>query len=43
MLISYVLANGSGAACPICADVNGDSNISIGDVTALINKVLSGN
>ena len=42
MLIGYVLANGSGAACPICADVNGDNNINIADVTALIAKVLRG-
>ena len=41
MLISYVLANGVGDACPICADMNADGLINVGDVTALINKVLS--
>ena len=40
MLISYVLNNGVGSACPVCADVNGDGDINIGDVTALISKVL---
>ena len=29
--------------CPICADVNGDGNITIADVTALIDLLLSGN
>ena len=42
MLISYVLANGVGDACPICADMNADGLINVGDVTALINKVLGG-
>ena len=40
MLISYVLANGTGAACPICADLNGDDAVNVADVTALIAKVL---
>ena len=43
MLISYVLANGNGAACPICADVNEDGTCNIADVTMLIAKVLRGN
>ena len=41
-LIDYLL--GSGSACEICANVNGDDEgINIGDVTALIDKLLSNN
>ena len=40
VLISYVLSNGGGSACPICADVNGDNDVNIGDVTMLISMVL---
>ena len=43
MLISYVLSNGMGTACPVCADVNGDNSATIADVTMLIGIVLSGN
>ena len=43
MLISYVLANGTGAACPICADVNEDGFYTIADVTMLIDHVLKHN
>ena len=43
VLISYVLKNGSGSACPICANLNNDDNIDIADVTSLISKVLKGN
>ena len=41
MLISYVLKNGEGTACPICADVNGDGFYTIADVTVLISRVLN--
>ena len=40
MLISYVLKNGVGSACPICADFNEDGEATISDVTALISYVL---
>ena len=40
ILIGYVLSNGAGSACPICADLNGDGKYTIEDVTMLINKVL---
>ena len=40
ILISYVLKNGVGTACPICADVNNDGFYTIADVTMLISKVL---
>ena len=43
MLISFVLKNGVGNACPICADVNGDESFTIADVTALISRVLKQN
>lgn len=40
ILISYVLKNGVGTACPICADMNKDGFFTIADVTLLISKVL---
>ena len=43
LLIAYVLSNGNGVACPICADVNGDGFYTIADVTILIGMVLGGN
>ena len=43
LLISYVLKNGVGSACPICADVNNDGFFTIADVTMLISKVLKKN
>jgi hypothetical protein len=43
MLISYVLKNGVGSACPICADFNEDGEATISDVTALISYVLREN
>ena len=41
-LIDYLLGSGSNV-CLICADVTEDGAISIADVTALIDKLLSGN
>ena len=32
----------SGNGCEICADVNGDGNVNISDVTTLIDKLLGG-
>ena len=40
LLISYVLNNGVGSACPICADVNGDGFYTIADVTVLIGRII---
>jgi len=34
---------GNNSACPVCADLNGDEQVSIGDVTSLIDMLLSNN
>jgi hypothetical protein len=39
-LIDYLLG-GSGDYCTICADVNGDKEVNIADVTALVDQLLN--
>ena len=40
-LIDYLL-RGGGDACVICADMDGSGGVTIGDVTALIDRLLRG-
>ena len=40
---AILLGSGGDGLCTVCADVNGDTKLSIEDVTALIGILLSGN
>jgi hypothetical protein len=41
LLIDYLMTDDEAGVCLTCADINGDGEVSIGDVSALIDKLLT--
>ena len=42
-LIDYLLESTSNSICTICGDIDGEGGVTIADVSALIDKLLSNN